>query len=63
MADAHYEIKKEAVNNITTTHITKLDEEQSVIELARILGGAEITSTVIENAREMKNLADGLKTK
>ena len=63
MADAHYEIKKEAVNNITTTHIMKLDEEQSVIELARILGGAEITSTVIENAREMKNLADGLKTK
>ena len=63
MADAHYEIKKEAVNNITTTHITKLDEEQSVIELARILGGAEITSTVIKNAREMKNLADGLKTK
>ena len=63
MADAHYEIKKEAINNITTTHITKLDEEQSVIELARILGGAEITSTVMENAREMKKLANGLKTK
>ena len=63
MADAHYEIKKEAVNNVTTTNITKLDDEQSIIELARILGGAEITSTVIENAREMKNLANGLKNK
>lgn len=63
MADGHYEIKKEAINNVTTTNITKLDDEQSIIELARILGGAEITSTVIENAREMKNLANGLKNK
>lgn len=63
MADAHYEIKKEAIDNITTTNISKLNEEASVIELARILGGAEITSTVIENAREMKKLANCLKTK
>jgi len=63
MADAHYEIKKAVVNNITTTNINRLNEEQSVVELARILGGAEITDTVIENAREMKNLANGLKNK
>lgn len=63
MADAHYEIRKEAVNSITTTNITRLNEEQSVVELARILGGAKITDTVIENAREMKNLANGLKNK
>ena len=63
MADAHYEIKKEAINNVTTTNISKLDEEQSITELARILGGAEITATVLENAREMKNLAKGLKNK
>ena len=27
------------------------------MELARILGGAKITETVIENAKEMKELA------
>lgn len=63
MADAHYEIKKEAIAQVTTTNIFKLDEEQSIMELARILGGAEITSTVIESAREMKKLAMGLKSK
>ncbi len=63
MADAHYEIKKEVIDNVTTTTILKLSEEQSINELARILGGAEITTTIIESAREMKKLASGLKKK
>jgi len=32
-----------------------------VEELARLLGGAKITDTVIQNAREMKELADKTK--
>lgn len=62
MADSHYEIKKEVIDHVTTTSITKLKEEDSIKELARILGGAEITSTVIESAKEMKKLASCLKT-
>ena len=31
------------------------------MELARILGGAQITETVLENAREMKRLAQNSK--
>lgn len=61
MADAHYLIEKHAENNVTKTDIFPLNEEESVQELARILGGAQITEAVIENAREMKMLASSLK--
>lgn len=53
-ADAHYLIEKSTKKNSTHTSIFKLDEEASVQELARLLGGASITDSVIESAREMK---------
>ena len=57
MADCHYLIEKTAGFSDTKTTIRQLGEEESVMELARILGGAKITETVIENAKEMKELA------
>lgn len=57
MADCHFEIAKSAEGGRTTTQIHALDEEQMVAELARLLGGARITDTVLQNAREMKELA------
>lgn len=57
MADAHYEIEKSAKDGRTTTNIHRLDEEAMVKELARLLGGVEITDAVYDNAREMKRLA------
>ena len=33
------------------------EEEETVRELARLLGGVEITEAVLQNAREMKQLA------
>lgn len=57
MADAHYLIEKTVGEEITTTTMKLLDEKESVEELARILGGAEITETVLKNAKEMKELA------
>jgi DNA repair protein RecN (Recombination protein N) len=61
MADVHFYIEKNTVNNSTETSVRKLMEEESVMELARIIGGAEITDTVIESAREMKKLAQSRK--
>ncbi len=58
MADRHFEIAKAAQDGNTTTRIRELDDSQMVEELARLLGGAEITAAVYENAREMKALAD-----
>lgn len=57
MADRHFEIAKSAKSGRTVTSICPLTESQVVEELARMLGGAEITDTVRENAREMKALA------
>ncbi|SET03897.1 DNA repair protein RecN [[Clostridium] polysaccharolyticum] len=57
MADSHYIIEKMVKGTVTVTNIRCLDEEDSVKELARILGGAAITDKVMESAREMKDLA------
>ena len=58
MADSHYLIEKSADNGKTVTKIERLNEEESVAEIARLLGGASITETVMENAREMKQMAE-----
>jgi DNA repair protein RecN (Recombination protein N) len=57
MADYHYLIQKGTTEGITRTGIHLLDEETSTMELARILGGAKITDTVMQSAAEMKSLA------
>ncbi len=57
MADAHFLIEKKVVEGKTKTGISLLNPQQEVAELARILGGAEITDKVLESAAEMKELA------
>ncbi len=61
MADSHYLIEKEVVGQNTISEISCLSEEDSVTELARMLGGVKITDTVLESAREMKSLAKNAK--
>lgn len=61
MADAHFIIEKETDGKTTQTHIRELNENQIIEELARILGGAVITDRVLENAKEMKELASSSK--
>lgn len=57
MADTHFVIEKMVQKDRSETQIRKLDERESEQELARILGGVEITESVLNNAREMKKLA------
>ncbi len=61
MADEHYIIEKSADLNSTKTSIRLLNEEDAALEIARILGGAEITDSVINSAKEMKVLATNTK--
>jgi DNA repair protein RecN (Recombination protein N) len=61
MADHHYIIEKKPADSKTVTNIGLLSEEESIEELARILGGAKITETVLDSAREMKELARSFK--
>lgn len=57
MADTHFEIEKHLKGTETITEIHPLHADECLRELARLLGGAEITPAVLENAREMKELA------
>ncbi len=57
MADTHFEIEKHQKDNEMITEIHPLEGDDSVRELARLLGGAEITQAVFDNAKEMKELA------
>ncbi len=57
MADHHYLIQKEVIGNETISSIEALSYHDSIKELARMLGGTTITQTVLDNAKEMKELA------
>ena len=57
MADAHFAIEKKVADGKTRTNISLINKEEEIDELARILGGAEITEKVKESAAEMKELA------
>ncbi len=57
MADVHFLIEKGVEDDTTHTTIRRIDEEESVRELARMLGGVAITQTVLDGAQEMRQLA------
>lgn len=61
MADTHFLIEKCVEEGRTKTAIRELPKNEIYNELARMLGGAEITTAVVENAKEMKLLADKIK--
>lgn len=62
MADHHFLIEKGIKGDKVTTSIQMLDSHDTVRELARLLGGAAITDTVLKSAEEMKELAEKTKT-
>lgn len=55
LADNHYLISKDIKDERVITNITKLSKEERVEELARLLGGVEITNTTLSLAKEMLN--------
>ena len=56
-AHQHYRVSKDVDGGITRSAIAKLDNDARVGELARMLGGLEITAETTAHARQM--LADG----
>lgn len=52
MADNHLLIEKTTSSDSTFTNVTRIDGEQRVREIARILGGEHITETTLKNAAE-----------
>ncbi len=56
MADTHYAITKELSDSSAITKIEALSEEESVLELARLIGGEKITENTLKSSREMKEM-------
>ncbi len=52
-ANVHLLIEKTESNGRTYTHVNPLDKEGRKREIARIIGGAEITETTLKSAEEM----------
>ena len=61
MADHHFLIEKTSSETSTVSQIRTLDRDESIAELARMLGGVKITDAVYRNAREMKEMADAVR--
>ena len=54
MADRHFCIEKSSTQDNTITDIRVLDGEESLGELARLLGSDALTEAALSNAREMR---------
>ncbi len=52
-ADWHYHVAKQEKDGRTMTTLLRLDSEQRVREMARMLGGAQITEKTMAHAREL----------
>lgn len=61
MADHHYLIAKEVSDQQTRTRVERLDDDGRAMELARMLGGVEVTTTTRRHAEEMLRLAEQMK--
>ncbi len=61
MADHHFLIEKSAESGRTITQVRLLDAEGRAGEIARMIGGADISSYTLDAARDMLRRADSLK--
>jgi len=57
MADHHYEIRKQVIGSRTSTSVAELIGSIRIDELARMLGGVEVTEKTRHHAQEMLDLA------
>ena len=62
MADSHLVIEKKMEEGRSVTQISRIGEEEILYELARLLGGDDVTDAVLANAKELKDLAAKTKT-
>ena len=52
--DINFYIQKDTKDNRTYTSVKKLNEEETVLEVARILAGKDITQMAIEHVKELR---------
>ena len=55
MGSSHYKIYKYDEDNVTKTTISKLAEEERIVEIAKMLEGSSISESAINHARRLMN--------
>lgn len=63
MSDVHYWVSKQVIQNRTYTRVKKMDKKEKEYEIARMIGGSEVTKITLEHAKELINMADLKKDK
>ena len=61
LAECHFYIEKNVSGDRTVVSVRPLGMNERVVELARMLSGAEVTETTRQHAREMLTLAEKLR--
>ena len=49
----HYRVSKEETKNGTVSHMTELNNEERITEIAQMLSGSDISDAAIQNAKEL----------
>ena len=58
LSDFHYLVKKIVIENSTFSKVEKINNDSKIQEIAKMLGGAEVTEATKKNAKEMIKLAN-----
>jgi DNA repair protein RecN (Recombination protein N) len=53
--DSHFKVYKEDINNKTTTHLQKLNNDERIVEIAQMLGGEKMSGSAIAHAKQLLN--------
>lgn len=60
-ADSHFVINKTSTGNRTITEVVKLSDEERIQEMARLLGGFNMTETTLKHASELIEMSKKIK--
>lgn len=58
MSDTHYWVSKRVIKNKTYTKVKRMNEQEKQYEIARMIGGSEVTPLTLEHAKEIVKMAD-----
>lgn len=61
ISDTHYWVSKEVKDEKTYTRVRKMNSEEKEYEIAKMIGGSEVTKLTLEHARELIKMADSKK--
>lgn len=58
ISDMHYWVSKEVKEDKTFTRVRQMSENEKEYEIARMIGGSEVTKLTLEHAKELINMAN-----